>query len=173
MKETLEVLNNLKDKELIKDYAIGGGIATIYYTEPVFTYDLDVFVIVEAKPNEKIISLAPIYDYLTSQGYAWKGEHIIVKDLPIQFIPIESGFEREAVENAKGIIYSGVKTKILSAEYLIAIALKIGRRKDFEKAARLFEQSKIDKTVLEKILKKYSLWERFKKWREIIEKGSL
>ena len=32
MKETLEVLNSLKDKGLIDNYAIGGGIATIFYT---------------------------------------------------------------------------------------------------------------------------------------------
>jgi len=30
MKETLEVLNSLKDKALIADYAVGGGIATIF-----------------------------------------------------------------------------------------------------------------------------------------------
>jgi len=166
MKEALEILNNLKDMVLIKDYAIGGGIATIFYTEPVFTYDLDVFVIVKSKPNEKIISLAPIYDYLTSKGYSWKGEHIIIEGLPVQFIPVESGIEREAIDNARDITYNGIKTKILSAEYLIAIALKVGRRKDFEKITRLFEQSKIDKSVLEKMLKKHGLSDKFKKWKK-------
>jgi len=164
MKETLGALNNLKDKALIKDYAIGGGIATIFYTEPVFTYDLDVFVIVKSEPNEKIISLAPIYDYLANKGYSWKGEHIIIEGLPVQFIPVESGIEKEAVENSQEISYGGVKTKILSVEYLIAIALKVGRRKDLEKIARLFEQSKIDKTALERILEKHSLLDKFKKW---------
>jgi len=166
MKEALEILNNLKDMVLIKDYAIGGGIATIFYTEPVFTYDLDVFVIVKSKPNEKIISLAPIYDYLTSKGYSWKGEHIIIEGLPVQFIPVESGIEREAIDNARDITYNGIKTKILSAEYLIVIALKVGRRKDFEKITRLFEQSKIDKSVLEKMLKKHGLSDKFKKWKK-------
>ena len=72
MKETLEILNNLKDRALIDEYAIGGGIATIFYTEPSFTYDLDIFVIVKTEPGAKIISLAPVYDYLTSKGYSWK-----------------------------------------------------------------------------------------------------
>lgn len=166
MKKTIEVLNSLKDKALIDGYAIGGGVATIFYTEPVFTYDLDVFVIVKSEPNEKIISLAPIYDYLTSKGYSWKGEHIVIEDLPVQFIPGESGIEREAVENAKDVTYGGVKTKIISAEYLIAIALKVGRRKDFEKVTRLFDQTKIDKSTLEKILKKHGLLDKFKKWKE-------
>jgi hypothetical protein len=38
-------MNNLKEKGLIKDYAIGGAIATLRWTEPFFTRDLDIFVI--------------------------------------------------------------------------------------------------------------------------------
>lgn len=166
MKETLEVLNNLKDKALIDNYAIGGGIATIFYTEPVFTYDLDVFVIVKSELARKIISLTSVYDYLAGKGYSWKGEHIIIENLPVQFIPVESGIEKEAVDNAKEITYSGVKTKILSAEYLIAIALKIGRRKDFDKIGRLIDQAKIDKKMLKSILKRHLLLDKFKKWEE-------
>lgn len=166
MKEALEVLNSLKDKALIDDYAVGGGIATIFYTEPVFTYDLDVFVIVKSEAAGKIISLSSVYDYLTNKGYSWKGEHIIIGGLPVQFIPVESGIEREAIDNSKDVTYSGVKTKILSAEYLIAIALKAGRRKDFDKIGRLVEQTKIDKKTLEAILKKYHLLDKFKKWEK-------
>lgn len=171
MKKTLEVLNSLKDKALIDDYAIGGGVATIFYTEPVFTYDLDIFIIVKSEPSQKIISLDSIYDYLINKGCSWKGEHIIIEGFPVQFIPVSTGVEKEAVENAKDVTYSGVKTKILSAEYLIAIALKVGRRKDFEKVTRLFEQTKIDKNALEKILKKYSLLNTYKKWKKNASKN--
>lgn len=166
MKKALEILNELKEKGLLGDYAIGGGIATIFYTEPVFTYDLDVFVIVKPKPQGKIISLAPIYDYLKSKGYVWEGEHIVIEDMPVQFIPAGTDLEKEAVENAKDITYSGARTKVVPAEYLIAIALRVGRRKDFEKVGRLFDQAKIDKNTLEKILKKHNLWEKFEKWKE-------
>lgn len=165
MKKTIEVLNDLKRKKLIGDYAVGGGIATIFYTEPVFTYDLDVFVIVKSEPAGGIISLAPIYDYLVSKGYTWKGEHIVIEDLPVQFIPVQSGVEREAVDHAEDIIYSGVKTKILSAEHLLAIALKVGRRKDFDKIGRLIDQAKIDGKTLESILKRYHLLDKFKEWK--------
>lgn len=163
MKEALEVLNSLKDRALIDNYAIGGGIATIFYTEPIFTYDLDVFVTVEPPSVGGIISLTPIYDYLIGKGYIWKGEHILIEGLPVQFIPVEGGIEKEAVDNAKEVDYSGIKTKILSAEYLIAIALKIGRRKDLDKVGRLIDQAKIDKKVFEDILKKHRLLDKFKK----------
>ena len=166
MKKTLQVLNDLKDRALVDDYAIGGGVATIFYTEPVFTYDLDVFVVVKPELERKIISLVPVYDYLTSKGCVWKGEHILIEGFPVQFIPASAGIEREAVEHAKKVAYSGVGTRVLSAEYLIAIALKVGRRKDFEKVTRLFGQSKIDKGALKKILQKYRLLNRFKKWKE-------
>ena len=168
MKKTLEILNKLKEKGLVLDFAIGGGIATIFYTEPVFTYDLDVFVIIKPELQTRIISLVPIYDYLKSRGYSWKGEHIVIDGMPVQFIPAGSDIEKDAIENAKDIIYSGVKTKVLPAEYLIAIALKVGRRKDFEKIGRLIDQAKIDKNVLEKIiLKKYHLAEKFKEWKKM------
>lgn len=38
----LRVLNDLLAHRLLEDYAIGGGIAVLYYTEPVLTYDFDV-----------------------------------------------------------------------------------------------------------------------------------
>lgn len=166
MKKILEILNKLKKKGLIEDYAIAGGIASMFYTEPVFTYDLDVFVIIKHEPQAKIISLASIYDYLKNKGYSWKGEHIIIEGMPVQFIPTGSALEQDAVDNAKGITYSGIRTKIPSAEHLIAIAMKAGRRKDFEKVGRLLEQAKIDNNKLEKILKEHKLWEKMKEWKE-------
>lgn len=33
MKKILEILNNIRASGLIEDYAIAGGIATIYYIE--------------------------------------------------------------------------------------------------------------------------------------------
>ena len=130
-----------------------------------FIYDLDVFVLVKSESEGKIVSLSPVYDYLINIGCSWKGEHITIGGFPVQFIPVSTGVEREAVENAKEVTYSGIRTKVLSAEYLVAIALKVGRRKDFEKVTRLFDQSRINKPALEKILKKHSLLDKFKKWK--------
>jgi len=47
MKKTLEVINELKRKGLIKDYVIGGDIGVLKWTEPFFTRDLDIFIIIE------------------------------------------------------------------------------------------------------------------------------
>ena len=45
MKNVLEIMNDLKEKGLIKDYAIVGAIATLRWAEPFFTRDLDKFFI--------------------------------------------------------------------------------------------------------------------------------
>ncbi len=46
MKKTIEIINELKSKKLIDDYAIGGGIGALFYIEPFLTYDLDIFIII-------------------------------------------------------------------------------------------------------------------------------
>lgn len=166
MKRALELLNELKDNGLIEDYAVGGGIASIFYTEPVFTYDLDVFVLIKTDPRAKIVSLSSVYEYLKEKGCPWEGEHIVVEGMPVQLIPAGSELEHCSVRDAKEISYGGVKTRIPLPEYLIAIALKTGRAKDYEKVGRLLKQAKIDEDKLEKILKEHGLWEGFLKWKE-------
>jgi predicted nucleotidyltransferase len=161
MKKTIEVLNQLQKKGLIKDYAIGGGIATIFYVEPFFTYDLDVFIIPSGMPREQnLILLSPIYGYLEAKGYKWKGEHIIIEGVPVQFIPADE-LEKEAVTRAKAVEYEGVKTRVMAPEYLVAVLLRAGRKKDMEKIEKLLEQTKIDKRKLGAILRKYGLTRKF------------
>ena len=167
MKGTLKVINGLKKKGLIIDYAIGGGIAALFYIEPFLTYDLDVFIIPTKGINQKgLILLSDVFDYLRSKGYSWKGEHIIIEGIPVQFIPVDE-LEKEAVECAREIEYEGVRTKVVTPEYLMVILLRAGRRKDIEKVERLLEQTEIDRNLLNKILKRFNLEEKF----NVLHKG--
>lgn len=162
MDKTIKIINELKRKGLIKDYAIGGGIATIYYTEPFFTYDLDIFVVLPEKEKKgNLIILSSIFNYLKDKGYRWKGEHIIIEEFPVQFIPVDK-LEEEAVRNAKEIDYEDVKTKVIAAEYLISLLLRAGRKKDIEKIRKILEQAEVNKKRLKDILCKYDLGEKFK-----------
>jgi predicted nucleotidyltransferase len=162
MDKAIRLLNELKNKDLIVDYAIGGGIAAIFYVEPFLTYDLDVFIIptVEAG-KKKLISLTPIYDYLKKKGCVWKGEHIIIGEVPVQFIPVDE-LEEEAVKNAKTINYKGVKTKVLTPEYLIAVLVRAGRKKDIAKVEKLMMQTKLNQPKVQDILQRYGLKEKSK-----------
>lgn len=156
MKKTIEILNELKEKKIIQDYAIGGGIAALFYIEPFLTYDLDVFITTIEEKKGGIISLSNLYSYLNSKGYKFEGEHIIIEEIPVQFIVCDS-LEKEALENSILKKYEGIPIKIFSAEYLIAILLRSGRKKDIEKVEKIFENTKINKKKLKEILKKHKI----------------
>lgn len=159
MKKVLKVINEMVKDGVIYDYAIGGGIGAMFYTEPFLTYDIDIFVLLkEIKSN--IILLTPIYEYLKREGYKWKGEHIVIEGIPVQFIPADE-LEQEAIKNAREISYEGIKTKIIAPEYLIAIFIRAGRDKDIEKTRKILKETKINKKLLNNILKKYGLIKKF------------
>ena len=162
MRKTLLVINELKKHRIIEDYAIGGGIAAIYYIEPILTYDLDVFVILSQVEGRKVIDMSQLYDNLHSKGYIWEKEHLIIEGVPVQFIPADE-LETEAIHDAVEIDYEGVKTRILSAEYLIAILIRAGRRKDIEKVRKLMQQPKLKYDKLRSILLKHGLLDKYKK----------
>ena len=63
MEKTLKVFNDLEKKCLIKRYVIGGGIAVLFYAEPILTYDLDVFCLLPAERGG-LITLSDLYKYL-------------------------------------------------------------------------------------------------------------
>ena len=52
MKRTLEVLNQLEKEGVFTRYAIGGAMGATFYTEPVLTFDLDVFVLLGTTTGE-------------------------------------------------------------------------------------------------------------------------
>lgn len=167
MKKTLMLINELKEEGLIEDYAIGGGIAALFYIEPFLTYDLDIFIIPAQKTEKKgVISLSPIFAYLKTKRCTWKGEPIVIEGVPVQFIPADE-LEEEAVKNARRIEYKGVKSKVIRPEYLIAILLRAGRKKDIEKIETLLEGTGVNRTNLEEILDKFDLKDKF---RNIYEK---
>jgi len=166
MRETLKIINELKVTGLIDDYAIGGGIAALFYIEPFLTYDLDVFVIpMKKRLEEGVILLTDVFAYLKTKGYPWKGEHIIIEGVPVQFIPVDE-FEKEAVENARMTEYEGIPTKIIQPEYLLAILLRAGRKKDIEKVERLIEQTDLDREKLDSLLSRLNLKEKFTSLKE-------
>ena len=47
--------------------------------------------------------------------------------------------------------------KVFRPEYIIAIAASVGRHKDFARIEQMLEQVKIDKLLLDDILRRYNL----------------
>jgi hypothetical protein len=171
MKKAIEIINELKTKGLIKEYAIGGAIGVMRWVEPFFTRDLDIFLIPGGDSDKGgIISFSPVYDYLKERGYnKWIGQWIIIEGVPVEFLPADD-LAKEAVENAVVIKFEGVDTRVFSPEYLIALLLRAGREKDLRKIELLLSQAEVDRKNLDKILEKYKLVENFKKFSKIFKK---
>lgn len=164
VEKTLKVIRGLKNKKVILDYAIGGGIAVLYYVEPLLTYDLDIFFI----PIEKSLDvLAPIYKYLKEKGYKTHKEHIIIEGVPVQFIPVYNELVREAVQNSAEVKYGRIKTKVMGLEYLVAVMLHTYRAKDRERIIKIFEETEVDINFLRKILKRHNLYDKFTRFRRM------
>lgn len=163
MDKTLQVIEEITRQGIIKAYAIGGGIAATYYIEPILTYDLDIFFI---PAKEGLDVLAPIYDYAKERGFSTQAESILIEGFPVQFIPVYNDLVREAVENAATLKYRDVEAKVVTAEYLAAIALQTGRAKDRERVIRLLDEAVIDRTVLGRILGSFGLTDKFKKFEK-------
>ncbi len=162
MEKTIRVIRELKEKKIIKDFAIGGGIAVLYYIEPLLTYDLDIFFI----PKEDSMDvLSPIYKQMREKGYKTQMEYIIIEGVPVQFIPEYNELIRESVQNAAEVRYGRQKTKVLGLEYLVAIMLQTFRPIDRERLLRIFDEAEIDSRLLNKLLKKYKLFEKYQEFR--------
>jgi hypothetical protein len=143
LRKAVVAFNELKDQGLIEDYAIGGGMATNFYTDPQSTFDLDVFILV---------------------GRWEEAGHIVLDQLPIQLITAGSPLDHEAIERALPQPVAGIEARVISAEHLVAIALRTGRRKDFEKVRRLLEEAPVDRRKLGPLLKRHHLYDTFKRW---------
>lgn len=159
LEKALQVVRDISSLGIIKDYAVCGAVAAMCSIEPVLTYDLDIFFI---PIKEGPAALVPIQAYVKYRGFSIRAKSILVDGIPIQFIPASSDLVREAVEHAETRKYYTVELKVVTAEYLSAIAIQAGRDKDKEHAIRLLEVADIDRSVLSRILESYGLARKFK-----------
>jgi hypothetical protein len=81
--DILRAANELVSSGLIKDYALGGALAAMRYVEPLATYDADIFFI----PTTKDLSagIHNIYEALRARGCEVEGDHLLLKNFPVQF----------------------------------------------------------------------------------------
>jgi hypothetical protein len=173
MKETLDVLNRMVADRVIGQYAIGGAVATYNYIEATVTDDLDILIavdILQERPTSGLLLLTPITQYLAERGYTeWREEGIIIGGWPVQFLPVASDLDAEALEQAfdQVIQIDGgepVRTRILRAEHLVAIALKVGRPKDHLRIVEFLQAGAVDKALLCALLDRHGLgevWQEF------------
>lgn len=162
MKTTLTVINQMQSDGVIGKYAIGGAVGATFYLEPVATLDIDIFISFQNAGS--LISLSPIYDYLTGRGFKAEKEYIVIDGWPVQFLPASNTLVAEALEQATQTEVDGVRTWVMTAEHLVAIALQTGRAKDFSRILQFVESGTLMSEKLDSILSRHGLlakWEQF------------
>ena len=164
MKRTVEMINRMQADAVIGKYAVGGAVGATFYLEPSATLDVDIFVTLPLAAGSSLLSLTPIYEYLTARGCSVEGEYIIVGDWPVQFLPPGDALEREAIADAVQTEVEGVETWVMRAEHLVAIALRTGRAKDHARILQFLEQNAVDRHKLDQVLARHALipkWQLF------------
>lgn len=163
MERVLQVINRMEANGVIQNYAIGGGIAAVYYIEPYETDDLDIFIPVSAVAVGEVglLSLEPIYSYLRSLGYAAVKEGVLIEDWLVQFIPTFETVQDEALAHARLVKYGETTTKLFSPEYLAAELLRSGRLKDQVRVIALIESGNLDMEVFRDIISRHGLAEKW------------
>lgn len=166
MKETLETINRMQADGVVGKYAIGGAVGATLYLDPVATLDVDVFITFPGAGSDQLISLSPIYEYLSKRGYQAKREYIIIGSWPVQFLLPANALEEEAISRARQAEVKNVPTWVMTAEHLVAIALQTGRAKDHSRILHFMERNAVDFSKLNEILSRHSLvakWQDFEK----------
>jgi hypothetical protein len=155
------IINELKKKGLIGDYAIAGGVAYIYYDEPITTEDIDVFCIL----GTGIDALSHIYSYTRELGYKPEKEGIRIGTWRVKFLPSPTELEEDAIRIANKVKIGTITSKVVKPEYLAALMLKAGRTKDIIRVDSLIEHGKLGKDELRRIMRKYGLIDKWEEYR--------
>jgi hypothetical protein len=163
MEKVIQVLNRMQAGGVIEKFAIGGGIAAIYYLEPYQTDDIDVFISPVVVGANGLVSFGRIYSYLEELGYNTEREYIRIEGWLVQFVPASESVQEEAVAKADRVAFAGEYTSIFSSEHLAAELLRSGRLKDHTRVVALLKSEQMDTEVFRDIIRRHGLTE---KWKE-------
>ncbi len=147
--DVLIELNALVKQGIIGDYAIGGGYAVMYHTIPFSTFDLDVLVVLNSDED-----FQRLYNHYRQKGNKIENVYIYIANMAVQFLPnyINPLFDN-AIKEAKRIRVSGVPSKVVGAEHLIALLLTAFRPKDKIHIIELAKSA--DMPLLKEILRRF------------------
>jgi hypothetical protein len=162
VKELAQLLNEMQQAGVIRNYALFGAVAQMRYTEPVATLDAHVLVAVPAA--DRIDALSGIYGFCAARGYRPEGEAIRVGAWPARFVPVFNPLTEEAMEQAATADFEGVALRVVGADHLAVIALNVGRAKDFARILALLESGSASRESIGRLASRHGLadaWSRF------------
>ena len=160
MRETLQVLLQLRSEGRLARFAIGGAIAASFYIEAAATEDLDVFALLRPSASGLLV-LTPLYDRLKELGASLQNEHVVIHGWPVQILPAYTPLVEDAVSEAIERPFHDLTVPVVGAEHLCAIALQTGRPKDYMRVHSLIEAGCVDIATLARMIEKHALSERW------------
>ena len=155
--DVFRILNRMQDEGLVAQYAIGGATAVLFYAEPTRTYDLDVFVTLEAIGNDALAPLSRVYEWAREQGFGLQAEHLLIEGVPVQLLPAYNALVEAALTTARVHDYGGVPVRVVDPEHLVALALQAGGARRRERAWQLLETGAVDRVRLRRILTTHAI----------------
>lgn len=150
-------LNGLKERGTVRDYALGGATAALFYAEPSRTYDVDVFVLLPGEVDSPVLLLTELYAWAASRGFRTEAEHIFLYDVPVQFLPVHNALAEAAVATARTLDYDGIPVRVVGPEHLTALAFQAGGAKRRERAWQLLESGSVDRALLKTLLDQHAI----------------
>lgn len=178
LQRAIEVVTKLAERRVIGSYAITGAVAALNYIQPTLTEDLDILISIDGFEERVsgLLLLGPIDKALAEMGYAERtGVGHLIEGWPVQFLPVASPLDEEALMQAEEVNIAGpgappILARTLSAEHLVANALKVGRFKDLARVQAFLEQDVLDLGRLKGILERHNLMTA---WSEFCFKASI
>ncbi|MBI3047282.1 MAG: hypothetical protein HYY76_03130 [Acidobacteria bacterium] len=155
--DVFQELNALKARGVTREYALGGATAALFYSEPVRTYDVDVFVLMPVASDSSLVPLRPIYEWARNRGFTETAEHVVIHGVPVQFPPAHNALAEEAVISARVMDYAGTTVRVISPEHLVALALQVGGRRQRERAWHLLESGHVDRDAFRVLLSTHGI----------------
>lgn len=178
LRNTIAVVTRLAERGAIQRYAITGAVAALNYIQPTLTEDLDILVSIAhfEQRQSGLILLTPIENALADMGYTERtGLGHMIDGWPVQFIPVASALDEEALDKAVelDIDLTGdppLRARCLRAEHILATAIKVGRLKDLARVQAFLEQGVVDLVVLKDVLQRHNL---MKDWLSFCAKAGI
>ena len=163
MRAVFEALDALREAGVIQDYVIGGATALLYYSQPAFTEDIDVFVWLES--DSPLADLGPVYTFLKEKGAVESDEYLMIEGFPIQILLPYDDLSIEGFEHPNSVHILSREVKILALEYLMAIMIQLGKSKYRERLRVLLTENLFDESRLNDILLRHGLTEKWNRLR--------
>lgn len=157
--DVYRAINALQAEGVVQSYAVGGGMAALFYAETTRTYDVDVFSVLEQ--HGLLVDLSGIYNWARERGFEARDEYLVMHGVPVQILVAREGLATEAVETANVLDYDGVPVRVMKPEYLVALYVQTGGAKRVARALDLFAEETLDRATLQTLLQRFDLLDKW------------